>query len=192
MKQDVRKDKTSWQADLVPLLFWNHETNLISSIFFLLPFSMMNPNAYIGFVILCKQNVCKYLVILWCRNVPFGPSGPCFGLKRRVSPLPYCFAQNSNALKVYQSHIPFAISPTAICVCAQSLQSCSTLCNTKGCSPPGSSVHGILWARRVKWVPCPSPGDLPNPGVEPGPPALQADSLLLSHQGSPHCHLPPH
>ena len=29
----------------------------------------------------------------------------------------------------------------------------------------------------------PSPGDLPNPGIEPGSPALQADSLPLSHQG---------
>ena len=30
----------------------------------------------------------------------------------------------------------------------------------------------------------PSAGDLPNPGIEPGSPALQADSFL-SHQGSP-------
>ena len=30
-----------------------------------------------------------------------------------------------------------------------------------------------------------SPGDLPNPGIKPTSPALQADSLPLSHQGSP-------
>ena len=30
----------------------------------------------------------------------------------------------------------------------------------------------------------PSPGDLPDPGMEPGSPALQADSLRLSHKGS--------
>ena len=30
----------------------------------------------------------------------------------------------------------------------------------------------------------PPPGDLPNPGIEPESPALQADSLPLSHQGS--------
>ena len=30
-----------------------------------------------------------------------------------------------------------------------------------------------------------SPGDLPNPGTEPGSPALQADSYHLSCQGSP-------
>ena len=32
--------------------------------------------------------------------------------------------------------------------------------------------------------PFPSSGDLPNPGMEPVSPALQADSLPLSHQGS--------
>ena len=31
----------------------------------------------------------------------------------------------------------------------------------------------------------PSPGDLPDPGIEPTFPALQVDSLQLNHQGSP-------
>ena len=31
-------------------------------------------------------------------------------------------------------------------------------------------------------MPCPPPGDLPDPGNEPRSPALQADSFLLSHQ----------
>ena len=36
------------------------------------------------------------------------------------------------------------------------------------------------FSRQEYWsgLPFPSPGDLPNPGVEPGSPALQADSLL--------------
>ena len=44
---------------------------------------------------------------------------------------------------------------------------------------PGSSVHGILQARILEWVvtPVEDPGDLPNPGIEPGSPALQADAL---------------
>ena len=33
----------------------------------------------------------------------------------------------------------------------------------------------------------PSSGHLPNPGIKPRSPALQADSLPLSHQGSPYC-----
>ena len=31
-----------------------------------------------------------------------------------------------------------------VCVCVKSLQSCPTLCYPMDCSPPGSSVHGIL------------------------------------------------
>ena len=44
------------------------------------------------------------------------------------------------------------------------------------CSLPGSSVRGTLQARVLEWVAV-SPGDLPNPGIEPGSPALQADAL---------------
>ena len=35
------------------------------------------------------------------------------------------------------------------------------------CSLPGSSGHGILRARLLVWVAGPSPGDLPDPGMEP-------------------------
>ena len=39
------------------------------------------------------------------------------------------------------------------------------------------TVHGILQARILEWVAFPSPGDLPNPEIEPGSSAWQADSL---------------
>ena len=41
------------------------------------------------------------------------------------------------------------------------------------------------FSRQQYWsgLPFPSPGDLPNPGIEPGSPALQADSLLTELQG---------
>ena len=45
------------------------------------------------------------------------------------------------------------------------------------CSPPGSSVHGIFQARVLEWVAVSSPGDLPDPGIEPWSPAFQADTL---------------
>ena len=35
------------------------------------------------------------------------------------------------------------------------VQSCPTLCNSMNCSPPGSSVHGILQARTLEWVAIP-------------------------------------
>jgi len=51
-------------------------------------------------------------------------------------------------------------------------------------SPPGSSVHGIFPARILEWLPCPSPGDLPDSGIKPMSPALQVDFFLLTYQGS--------
>ena len=66
-------------------------------------------------------------------------------------------------------------------------QSCLTLFDAMGCSPPGSSVHRILFffvfpivfSRQEYWsgLPFPSPGDLPNPGMVPGSSVLQVDSL---------------
>ena len=45
------------------------------------------------------------------------------------------------------------------------------------CSLPGSSVHGISQARILEWVAILFSRDLPDPGIEPGSPGLQADSL---------------
>ena len=64
-------------------------------------------------------------------------------------------------------------------------QSCLTLCDPMDYSPPGSAVHGILQARILEWVAIPFSRDLPNPGIKPRSPALQADSLPLNHHGSP-------
>ena len=55
-------------------------------------------------------------------------------------------------------------------------------------SPPGFSVHGILQTRILEWVAMPSFRGSPNPGIELVSlvsPALWADSLPLSHGGSP-------
>ena len=65
------------------------------------------------------------------------------------------------------------------------VQSCLTLCDPMDCSPPGSSVHGILQARTLEWVACPPPGDLPDPGIKPRSSALQADSLPAEPPGKP-------
>ena len=147
-----------------------------------------------------------------------------------------------------------------MCMCGHT-QLCPTLCNPMDCSPPGSSVHWILQARILEWVPIynfrgsswprdqthvscvsctgrwilhcftweapeellkvkvkslsrvrlfatpwtvayqappsmgffrqeywsgfpfPSPGDLPNPGVEPRFPALEANALTSEPPG---------
>ena len=51
------------------------------------------------------------------------------------------------------------------------VQSCPTLCNPMDCSLPGFSMR---FSRQEYWngLAFPSPGDLPNPGIEPESPAL--------------------
>ena len=44
----------------------------------------------------------------------------------------------------------------AHCMHAKLLQSSPTVCDSMDCSPPGSSVHGILQAKILKWVAMPS------------------------------------
>ena len=55
-----------------------------------------------------------------------------------------------------------------VCLCAQSLQLCLTFCNPTDCSPPGSSVHGVLQARMLEWASLPSfQGIFPTQGSNP-------------------------
>ena len=58
-------------------------------------------------------------------------------------------------------------------------QSCLTLCDPVDCSPPGSSVHGILQARVLEWVAIPFPrGIFPNQELNSRLLHWQAGSLL--------------
>ena len=50
---------------------------------------------------------------------------------------------------------------------AKSLRLCPTLCDPRYSSPPGSSVLGVLHQECWSELPCPPPGDLPDPGTEP-------------------------
>ena len=66
------------------------------------------------------------------------------------------------------------------------VKSCLTLCDPMDCSLSGSDVHEIFQARvLLSGLPFPSPGDLPNPGIEPRSPALQADALPSEPPGKP-------
>ena len=56
-------------------------------------------------------------------------------------------------------------------------QSCLTLSDPMDCSLSGSSVHGIFQARVLEWIAIAFSRDLPNPGIEPWSPSLQADAL---------------
>ena len=82
-----------------------------------------------------------------------------------------------------------------VCMCAKLLQSCLTLCDPMDCSPTDSSVHGILQARILEWLPFPPPGDLrifPTQGLNPWLLCLlhwQASSLPIVPPGKPYIYI---
>ena len=66
--------------------------------------------------------------------------------------------------------------PSFPCVCVKAAQSCST---------SGDPIQSTGFSRPEHWSgePFPSPGDLPNLGIEPRSPALQAESLPAEPPG---------
>ena len=65
-----------------------------------------------------------------------------------------------------------------------------TLCDPMDCSPPGSSVPGICRARTLELTSFPTPGALPNPGVEPTSLELASKFFTSVPRGKPcNCNL---
>ena len=64
-------------------------------------------------------------------------------------------------------------------------QSSLSLCDLKQEAPSYQAPLSVGFSTQQYWsgLPFPSPEDLPNPGIEPGSPALQADSLVSEPQG---------
>ena len=59
-----------------------------------------------------------------------------------------CSLKMKNSLS---NNLTFAMPAAA----AKLLQLCLTLCDHMDCSPPGSSVHGILQERILEWIAMP-------------------------------------
>ena len=74
--------------------------------------------------------------------------------------------------------------PTAVCVCLVT-RSCLTLCDLMDYI--ARLLRPCRFSRPGSWsgLPCPPPGDLPNPGIKPRSPTLQADSLPSEPPGKP-------
>ena len=77
------------------------------------------------------------------------------------------------------------INISCMCACSSHfslVRLFATLC-TVACE----TLLSMGCSRQKYWsgLPYPPPGDLPDPRIKPGSPALQVDSLLLSHRGSP-------
>ena len=54
-----------------------------------------------------------------------------------------------------------------VCMCAKSLQLCLTLCDSMDCSRQAPLPMRFSMQEYWSGLPCPSPGNLPNPGIEP-------------------------
>ena len=84
-------------------------------------------------------------------------------------------------MSVYCKHGRLSIR---VCVCV-----CESLSHVRLFATPWTIAHraslSIGFSRQEYWsgLPFPAPGDLPNPGIKPGSPALQADSLPAEPPG---------
>ena len=78
-----------------------------------------------------------------------------------------------------------------MCVCVLLLLPLSHFSRVRLCATLWTVAHqaplSMEFFRQECWseLPCSPPGDLPNSGIKPTSPALQANSLPLSYQGSP-------
>ena len=59
------------------------------------------------------------------------------------------------------------------------------ICNPMDCSTRFLGPWGVSRPQYWSGLPCPPPGDLPNPGIKPRSPTLQADSLPAELSGKP-------
>ena len=107
----------------------------------------------------------------YCSGLPFPPPGDLLDLGIKPASL------RSPAL----ADGFFTFAPT-VCVLCLVAQSCPTLCNPMDCQAPLRAARLLCpwgFSRQEYWsgLPLSPPGDLPNPGIKPRSPSLEADSL---------------
>ena len=113
----------------------------------------------------------------------------CFEIMRTMHNIQYFI---HCVLQIFYFHIDYFLLVLSVTENSYPLQY-SGLENSMGCIVHGVEKRvGCDWATftftgtfPAQWLPFPAPGDFPHPGTEPTSPALQADSLSPSHQGSP-------
>ena len=115
----------------------------------------------------------KHLLL---RNLSFEPSSRLQKTICLVMGLPSTMKDGRGTAASLRGRIPT--------LCAQ-LLSCVRLCDLMDWSLSGSSVRGNLPVRILEWVAMPYSRVLPNPGIEPRSPALQADSFPSEPPGKP-------
>ena len=62
-----------------------------------------------------------------------------------------CFWYYTYEYGCFHLHIKIQLLKGRLCACSV-VQSCPTLCDFMDCSPPGSSIYWIFWARILEWI----------------------------------------
>ena len=101
-----------------------------------------------------------------------------FPWSRKWQPTPVFLSEKSYGQRSLVGYSPDQIRSV--------VQSCPTLCELINCSPPGSSVHGILQARILKWFAFLLQGNLHDPEIEPTTPAFAGGFFTTKPPGKPH------
>ena len=92
---------------------------------------------------------------------------------------------HDNKFKLFFKPVESKLTVVLCCAVTSVMSDSATLWTIAHQAPPSIGFYSQeYWSR----LPCPPPGDLPSSGIEPTSPvspALQENSLLLSHQVSP-------
>ena len=125
--------------------------------------------------------------VLQADSLPTEPLGkPTLFLSPLVISLLLCLSPSLSLSAVHISHFLSSLEPSfLIWKCVKSL-ACVWLFATSWTGAHQASLS-MGFSRQEYWsgLPFPSPGDLPDPGIEPGSPTLQT-LYHLSHRGSPY------
>ena len=100
------------------------------------------------------------------QRLPTRQSKLSFLLSLKERSLIFFPVQPTGEVNQYSTYVPH---PHRVCVCYLVVR----LCDPVGCSPSGPLSMGFAKPRTLERVAFPSPGDLPNPGIEPGSPGIE-------------------
>ena len=102
------------------------------------------------------------------------------------------FSTSKHPVQLFDHYLIFLKQTTSshlCCGCGLVAKSCPTLATPQTVSHQVPSSTGFSSQEYWSGLSFPLPGDLLEPGIEPGYPALQADSLMTERPGKPQCYL---
>ena len=107
----------------------------------------------------------------------------CFGIAEESCTTPLCPHLHRCKIQGYRGPTIFIVLKVKVKMLVA--QSCPTLCDPIDYSLPAPRSLGFPRQEYWSGSPCPPPGDLPDPEIEPGSPLLRQILYHLGHEGSP-------